>query len=221
MAGSADSGRDHQACATLAERATGTRPTRGTAERWRRAIELRARASRAIARARALRPQTSGLIDESRPLRRILSIPVKTPMSAPHSSRRPDAGTLRCHLAWHLVAMLIALTGQLTPKRHRPLCRRRLRGSGTGQARVEQTVHRMAASARRPPGSRGTPGPLQGLLCFLVPVCSSTPPTHTPTARQTGAMQRAGVASLSSGSFRDPGQISASILQAGALRSAP
>jgi hypothetical protein len=221
MADRADSGRAHQASAPLAEHAVGLRAMRGTAELWRRAIELRARASRAITRARALHQQTSGLIDESRRPRRIPRIPVRTPMSAPHSSRRLDAETLRCHLAWDLVSALIVITGQLVPKRHRPLCRRRLRRSGTGEARVEQTVHRMAASARRPPGSRGTPGPLQGLLCFLVPVCSSTPPTHTPTARQTGAMQRAGVASLSFGSFRDPGQMSASILQAGALRSAP
>jgi hypothetical protein len=136
-----------------------------------------------------------------------------------HASRWPDAVTLRCHLAWRLVAMLIVLTGQLAPKRHRPLCRLRLRGSGAGQARVEQTAHRMAATARGQPGSRRTPGLLQGLLCSLVPVCSSTPPTPTPTARD--AMQRAGVGTVSSGSFRDPRQMSASILQAGAVRSAP
>ena len=169
----------------------------------------------------ALHQQTSGLIDESRRLRRIPSIPVGIPMSAPHSSRRPNAGTLRCHLAWHLVAMLIVLTGQLAPKRPRPLCRRRLHGNGTDQARVEQTVHRMMASARRAPGSRRTPGPLQGLRCSLVPVCRSTPPTQIPTARQTDAIQRAGVASLSSGSFRAPGQMSASVLRAGVVRSAP
>jgi hypothetical protein len=169
----------------------------------------------------ALHQQTSGLIDESRRLRRIPRISVGTPRSASHSSRRPDAVTVRCHLAWHLVAMLIVLTGELDPKRHRPLCRRRLRGNGTGQARVEQTVDRMAARARRPPRSRRTLGPLQGLHCSLVPVCSSTPPTPTSTARQTDAVQRAGVASLSSRWFRDPGQVSASILHAGVVRSAP
>jgi hypothetical protein len=55
----------------------------GTAELWRLVIELKARASRAIDRARALRRQTSGLIDESRRLRRIPYIPVTMPMSAP------------------------------------------------------------------------------------------------------------------------------------------
>jgi len=195
------------------------RPMRGTAELWRRALELRARASRAIARARALHQQTSGLIGESRCLRRIPRIPVKTPMSAPHASRRPDAETLRCHRAWDLVAMLIVLTGQLAPKRHRPLCCRRLRGSGTGRARLEQTAHRIAA--RRPPESRRTPGPLQGLLSSRVPVCSSTPSTPGPTARQADAAQRAGVGSLPAAVLRDPGQVSASILRAGTLRSAP
>ena len=221
MAGRADSGRAHQASAPLAELAAGTRPMRATAELGGRAIELRARASRAIARARALCQQTSGLIAESRRLRRIPRIPVKIPMSAPQSSRRPDAVTQRCHLAWHLVAMLIILTGELAPKRPRPLCRRRLHGNGTDQARVEQTVHRMTASARRSPRSRRTPGPLQGLRCSLVPVCRSTPPTHIPTARQADAMQSTGAASWSSGSLGAPVQVSASVVQAGVVRSAP
>jgi hypothetical protein len=138
MAGRADSGRDHQACATLAELATGPRAMRGTAELWRRAIELRARASRPIARAQALRQRTSGLIDESRRLRRIPSIPAKTPMSAPHSSRRPDAEALRCHLAWHLVAMLIVLTGQVT----RSVTARSAAGAWVGVARVELASNR-------------------------------------------------------------------------------
>jgi hypothetical protein len=221
MGGRADSGRTHQASAPLAELAAGTKPMRGTAELCRRAIELRARASKAIARARVLHQQTSGLIYESRRLRRIPRIPVGTPMSAPQSSRRPDAVTQRCHLAWHLVAMLIILTGQLAPKRPRPLWCRRLHGNGTDQARVEQTVHRMTASARRSPRSRRTPGALQGLRCSLVPVCRSTPPTHIPTARQADAMQSTGVASWPSRSFGAPVQISASVLQAGVVRSAP
>ena len=138
MAGRADSGRAHQASATLAELGAGMRPVRGTAELWRRAIELRVRASRAIARARALHRQTSGLIDESRRLRRIPQIPVKTPMSAPHASRRPDAETLRCHLAWDLVAMLIVLTASWL----RSVTARSAAGACVGVARVKLASNR-------------------------------------------------------------------------------
>ena len=217
MAGSAEPGRDCQACATLAAVAVGTRPVRRTAGLWRRTIELRTRAARAIARTRAPHQHASELIDESRRLRRVSRIPLETQISAPQSSSRPNAVTLRGHLAWHLIAVLVVLTGQLAPKRHRPFCRRRLRGSRTDHARVEQTAHPMAASARRPPGSRRTPGPLRGRRCSLMPVCSNTPPA----ARQTDATQRAGVGNLFSELLRDPDPVSASIVQAGALRSAP
>ena len=206
-------------CLMFPKRPANTKLCRDSADLRRQAIELGARACRAIARARTLHQRARELMVESRRLRQAPRV-LLTPRMPSFWGRRLYAMTGNAQVAWHLVALLLVLTSDgVSEARHQPV-HRHPAGGVRGVRDRGESAPKVAWGGRARRASRDARGPSPGPFPLLTRACSSAPSARCQTDRTARTTAAGRCSGRREADFRSPTARSA-IRGAGPIQSRP